>query len=202
VSARSTRLEEWCPDWRATPGTRCATCRLTPRKAPSSVRHVARAWRGRSCPTCRALPGEACRTPSGPEAASPHKARLRRGRGELTRDNVRAELERRAVRLAPVPLSGRAGAGGGSRTTLLSLLGGRSVEIWRSEWQEELADALEAPVADRCGAFAGRAPISGTVTWSPRSTKRSHVHTLWPIATSAVRARMRSRRRWPATPYS
>ena len=67
---------------------------------------------------------------------------------------------------ASVPFSGRAGAGGETGTIVLSLLNGRLVEIWPSEWREELAHALEAPVWDCFGAFAGQPRMSGTVTWT------------------------------------
>ena len=159
-------FEEWCPDCRAAPGTRCAKHSLSKRKAPSSVMHFARGWRCRSCPTCRAHPDDPCRTPSGREASGPHTARLRRSRRELTHDEVWTELERRGVTVASVRFSGRAGAGGETGTIALSLLDGRSAEIWSSEWREELAYALEAPVWDRFGAFAGHPRISGAVTWT------------------------------------
>jgi hypothetical protein len=107
-----------------------------------------------------------CATPSGRPASRPHTARLRRSRRELVRDEVWVELERRRVTSALVPFSGRVGAGGEAGTIVLSLLNGRSVEIWPSEWREELGDALEAPVWDRFGAFAGQPRISGTVTWT------------------------------------
>jgi hypothetical protein len=82
------------------------------------------------------------------------------------RDELWPELEQRGVTSALVPFSGRAGAGGETGTIVLVLLDGRSVEIWPSESREELAHALEAPVWDRFGAFAGQAQISGTVTWT------------------------------------
>ena len=166
MSDHASWLEEWCPDCQAAPGTRCAGHRLTKRTLPSSILHFARGWRYRSCPTCRVVPGEVCRTPSGREASGPHTARLRRGRHELTHNEAWTELERRGVTVASVPFTGIAGAGGETRTITLWLLGGRSIEIWSSEWREELASALEAPVWDRFGSFAGHPRITGTVTWT------------------------------------
>ena len=75
-------------------------------------------------------------------------------------------LDRRLVASASVPFSGRPGAGGKTGTIVLSLLNGRLVEIWPSEWREELAHALVAPVWDCFGAFAGQPRMSGTVTWT------------------------------------
>jgi hypothetical protein len=107
-----------------------------------------------------------CARRSGRLASRPHTARLRLSRHELGRDEVWVELARRRVTSASVPFSGRAGAGGESGTIVLSLLDGGSVEIWSSEWREELGHALDAPVWDRFGAFAGQPRISGAVTWT------------------------------------
>jgi hypothetical protein len=128
--------------------------------------HFARGWRYRSCPTCRAFPDEPCRTPSGRTTWRPHTARLRRGRRELVRDEVWAELEQRGATSALVPFSGRAGTAGETGTIVLSHLDGRSVEIRHSDWQDELTHALEAPVWDRFGSFAGHPRTSGTVAWT------------------------------------
>ena len=161
-------LDEWCPECRAAPGTRCAKHRLTQRKAPALQLHFARGWRCRSCPTCPALPDEMCRTLSGRDAAGPHTARLRRGRREVVRVEVWAWLERRGVTSGSVPFSRRAVAGGEIGTIVLSVLDGRSVEIGRFACRDELVYALEAPVWDRFGSFAGHPRISGTVVWTTR----------------------------------
>jgi hypothetical protein len=108
-----------------------------------------------------------CRTPSGREAARPHTARLRRGRQELVADEVWQELERRAATVAIVPFSGRAGAGGRTGTITLKRPEGDElvdVERW-SAGCDALGYALEAPVWDRFGGFAGQPEVRGTVTW-------------------------------------
>lgn len=130
--------------------------------------HVARGWRERSCPTCKALSGEPCFTPSGREAARPHAARLRPGRGELvSREAVWSELERRGATIAVVPFSGRAGSGGSTGTiTLGRVEGGELVDVQRWSGRDELVYALEGPVWDRYGQFDGHPRIRGTVTWT------------------------------------
>jgi hypothetical protein len=167
VSDRRAWLAEWCPDCRAAPGARCRQHSIKKRKDSARRLHFARGWRYRSCPTCRALLDEMCRTPSGREASRPHTARLRRGRLELVGDEVWEELERRAATVAIVPFSGRAGAGGRTGTiTLGRLEGDELVEVERwSGGRDELGYALEAPVWDRFGGFAGQPQVRGTVTW-------------------------------------
>jgi hypothetical protein len=65
-------------------------------------------------------------------------------------------LEQRGATSASVAFSGRAGAGGEIGTIVVRVLDGRSVEISHSEWRDdELACALEVPVWDRFGSFAG-----------------------------------------------
>lgn len=44
--------------------------------------------------------------------------------------------------------------------------GGALVEVERWIGRDELAFALEAPVWDRYGSFAGHPRIGGTVTWT------------------------------------
>ena len=130
--------------------------------------HVARGWRERACPGCKALSGELCRRPSGREASQPHAARLRPGRGELAgRDAVWEELECRGAGIAVVQFSGRAGGGGRTGTITLSRLGGDElVDVERWSARDELTLALEGPVWDRYGEFAGHPWIRGTVTWT------------------------------------
>jgi hypothetical protein len=130
--------------------------------------HVARGWRERPCVTCRALSGDPCRTPSGRDASEPHAARLRPGRGELAgREAVWEELERRWATVAVVPLSGRAGDGGTTGTiTLSGFADDELVDVERWTGRDELALALEGPVWDRYGQFAGHPWIRGTVMWS------------------------------------
>jgi hypothetical protein len=76
------------------------------------------------------------------------------------------ELERRGATIASVPFSGRAGRGGRTDRIVLSRLAGDElvqVEGWTS--RDELCYALEAPVWDRFGSFAGQPAITGTVVW-------------------------------------
>jgi hypothetical protein len=76
-------------------------------------------------------------------------------------------LEQRGATSASVAFSGRAGAGGEIGTIVVRVLDGRSVEISHSEWRDdELACALEVPVWDRFGSFAGQPRITGTVMWT------------------------------------
>ncbi len=129
---------------------------------------MARGWRERICPTCKAWPGEPCRTPSGREASQVHTARLRPGRVELLWGAaVWEELERRGTTMAVVPFSGRDGQGGTTETIRLSRIeGGAPVDVERWSSRDELAYALEAPVWDRFGSFAGQPFICGEVIWA------------------------------------
>jgi hypothetical protein len=112
------------------------------------------------------MPDEMCRTPSGREASRPHTARLRRARGELLREDVWEKLERRGATVAVVTFSGRAGAGGRVDAIILNRLDGdKLVDVARSTARDELTYALEGPIWDRYGGFAGQPPIRGTVTW-------------------------------------
>jgi hypothetical protein len=112
------------------------------------------------------MPEEICRTPSGREASRPHTARLRRARGELPHDDVWEKLDRRGATIAVVPFSGRAGAGGRVDTVILSRLDGdKLVDLNQSTARDELTYALEAPIWDRYGLFAGQPAIRGTVRW-------------------------------------
>jgi hypothetical protein len=159
MSDRCEWLSERCPECRAAPGTRCRRSWLN--KAPLAVRlHVARGWRQRSCPTCKACSGESCRTPSGREASRVHAARLRPGRAELLWGSpVWEELKQRGATVAVVPFSGRAGQGGTTATITLSRIEHDelvAIERWSS--RNELTYALEAPVWDRFGLFAGQPP--------------------------------------------
>ncbi len=171
VSDRCAWLTEWCPECRAAPGTRCRDRHrysYSARCGPAAYLHVARGWRARRCPTCKALSGDPCHTPSGREATRPHTARLRPGRGELAaRQAVWDELERCGASIAVVPFSGSAGHGGTTGSVTLSRLeGGELVDVERWSGRDKLALALEGPVWDRYGQFAGHSWIRGTVTWS------------------------------------
>jgi len=172
VSDRQTWLEEWCPQCHAAPGRRCGERRFradrsTGQFLPSPRLHVGRGWIERRCPTCTALPGEACRTPSGKPAAVIHAARLRPGSSEISGPAVWAELERCGVRVVEVAFSGRNGSGG--RAGPISVSRGAEaslVAIGRWALGDELAHALEAPVWDRYGTFAGQPAIRGVVRWT------------------------------------
>jgi hypothetical protein len=167
VSDRAAWLEEWCPYCRAAPRARCRLPLLRKHRPPTRL-HVARGWRARRCPTCKALPGEPCHAPSGREAARPHAARASPGRAELlTREATWTELERRGATIAAVPFTGRAGEGGRVGTIVLSRFDDNDlVDVERWTGRDELAFALEAPVWDRFGSFAGHPRIAGTVAWT------------------------------------
>ena len=167
MSDRALWLDEWCPTCRAAPSARRRLpwgCRTT---AKPSALHIARGWRARPCPKCKAAPGECCRTPSGREASRIHEARLRPERYELlARDDVWAELERRGAMIATVPFSGRAGrAGSVDRIVLSRVQGNELVDVERWSGRDELCYALEAPIWDRFGSFAGQPHIAGNVVW-------------------------------------
>ncbi len=77
------------------------------------------------------------------------------------------EFERRGVTIALVPFSGRAGEGGRTGRIVLSRVeGDQLVGVERWTGRDELAYALEAPVWDRYGSFAGHPRIRATVTWT------------------------------------
>ena len=167
MSDRALWLEEWCPTCRVAPAAPCRMPYLTKTRPPTRL-HVARGWRVRPCPTCRADPGEPCRTPSGREASHTHQARVHPGRHELvTGDPVWQELGSRSATIAIVLFSGRAGRGGRVDKIVLSRLeGDELVDVERRSSRDELCYALEAPIWDRFGSFAGQPPIAGTVTWT------------------------------------
>jgi hypothetical protein len=173
VSDRALWLDEWCPTCRAAPGARCRLPWGRRATAKPSALHAARGWRARRCPKCKASPGESCRTPSGREASQPHEARLGPDQYELlARDGVWAELERRDATIATLPFSGRAGRGGSvDRIVLSRVQGNELVDVERWSGRDELCYALEAPVWDRFGAFAGQPLIVGTVIWTAASRR-------------------------------
>jgi hypothetical protein len=85
----------------------------------------------------------------------------------VSRASVWEELERRGATIAVVPFSGRAGRGGDVGTIVLSRINNDElVEVERWTGRDELAHALEAPIWDRYGSFAGQPSMHGTVTWS------------------------------------
>ncbi|MGN6866951.1 MAG: zinc finger domain-containing protein [Solirubrobacteraceae bacterium] len=167
MSDRALWLEEWCPTCRAAPATRCRVPYVGKTRPPVPL-HIARGWRARSCPTCKALPGEPCRTPSGREASRIHQARIRPGRHELLSDeSVWQELEARGATIAIVPFSGRARRGGRTERIVLSRLDcDELVDVERRTGRDQLCYALEAPIWDRFGSFAGQPLIVGTVIWT------------------------------------
>ena len=175
MSDRAAWLEPWCPECRAAPGARCSRWRWGHRPGGRSIGlphlHVARGWLERACPTCKAQPGERCSTPTGREAAQVHTARLRLARRELLwRPAIWEELERRGARVAIVPFSGRAGSGGRTDTIrLLCVEGEELVEVERWTSRDELCYALEAPVWDRFGTFAGHPRVAGESFGRPRT---------------------------------
>ena len=167
MSDRALWLEEWCPTCRAAPDVRCRNPYARKARAPARL-HLSRGWRARACPTCKAFPGEPCRAPSGRQASHTHEARLRPGRRELVSDEpVWQELEGRGATVAAIPFSGRAGRGGHiDRIALSRVDGDELVDVERWTGGDELCYALEAPIWDRFGSFAGQPRIVGTVVWT------------------------------------
>jgi hypothetical protein len=83
------------------------------------------------------------------------------------RPSVWEELERRGATVAVVPFRGHAGQGGRTDTIKLlrledELVG--EVELWTE--RDQLCHALEAPVWDRFGNFAGQPPVRAELVWS------------------------------------
>jgi hypothetical protein len=77
------------------------------------------------------------------------------------------ELERRGASIAVVPFAGRAGRGGQTETIRLSRVAdGELLDIERWSSRDELAYALEEPVWDRYGTFAGQPAIRAEVIWT------------------------------------
>jgi hypothetical protein len=65
-----------------------------------------------------------------------------------------------------VPFSGRASSGGQTDTiTLLRVEGDELTEVERRTSRDEPCHALEAPVWDRFGTFAGHPRVAGEVVW-------------------------------------
>jgi hypothetical protein len=97
-------------------------------------------------------------------------ARLRPARGELFGVAVWDALSGRGVAVASVPFSGRSGLGGEIDGTRYSRREGEVlVELDCLTPRDELAYALEAPIWDRYGTFAGHPPIRGFVAWNSES---------------------------------
>jgi hypothetical protein len=95
-------------------------------------------------------------------------ARLRPGQRELlSGEPVWQELESRGATIATVPFSGRAGRGGRTdRIVLARFDRDELVDVERWTGRDELCHALEAPIWDRFGSFAGQPLIAGTVIWT------------------------------------
>jgi hypothetical protein len=82
-------------------------------------------------------------------------------------ESVWQELEARGVTIASVPFSGRAGRGGHvDRIVLHRLDGDELVDVERWTSHDELGYALEGPIWDRFGSFAGQPRIAGTLVWT------------------------------------
>jgi hypothetical protein len=79
------------------------------------------------------------------------------------------EFQGRGADGAVVPFSGRAGVGGKIGTIVLTgWRGGELVDVERWTGRDDLAYALEGPVWDRYGEFAGQPWIRGHVAWTSR----------------------------------
>jgi len=173
VSDRAIWLEQWRPECGAAPGARCSRWSRGQRVGGGRLVRganfdISRGWVERPCPTCKAESGERCSTRSGRPAPRVHTARLRPGRRELVwRPAVWEELERRGATVAVVPFWGRVGRGGQTeRIDLLHVDCERLVEIERWTSRDELCYALEAPVWERFGTFAGLPLTQGEVIWT------------------------------------
>jgi hypothetical protein len=84
----------------------------------------------------------------------------------LSRQAIWDELERRGATGATVSFSGKAGRGGSITTITVDRVDGQeplTIEWWD---REELAYALEGPVWDRFGGFAGQPAVRGMVRWT------------------------------------
>lgn len=78
-----------------------------------------------------------------------------------------AELERRGATIATVPFTGRAGRGGTVDRIVLSRVDAyKVIDVERWTGRDELCHALEAPIWDRFGSFAGQPHIAGVVLWT------------------------------------
>ena len=97
--------------------------------------------------------------PSGREASRPHVARLRVGRVELMRCGAARPWPRCHSPVAPA----RSGRPRSVASTMVELA---DVERWSR--RDELDYALEAPVWDCFGRFAGQPQVRGNVTWLGR----------------------------------
>jgi hypothetical protein len=74
-------------------------------------------------------------------------------------------LARDAVESVLVSFHGRAGVGGTIETVAFRRRGARAPVDERAWWRDELAYALEAPVWERYGTFAGQPQIRAEVVW-------------------------------------
>ncbi len=167
VTARALWLEQWCPMCRAAPGHRCKLSRWEIDR-PLQCLHVARGWLERPCPRCEAPRGQQCLTPNGRAASQVHAARLNAARWELvSRAAVWETLELRGATAADVHFSASAGRGG--QIDLIRLYrreGDELVEVERWTGRDELSYALEAPVWERFGTFAGHPHVRGELIWT------------------------------------
>ena len=168
MSDRARWLEEWCPTCRAAPRARCRLPWSRRATAKPAVLHIARGWRARPCPKCKALPGEFCRTPSGREASRIHEARLRPVDTSCSRATTCGPSSSVVARRSPPYRSAAAPAARGSveRILLSRVQGDELVDVERWSGRDELCHALEAPIWDRFGSFAGQPLIVGTVIWT------------------------------------
>jgi hypothetical protein len=109
-----------------------------------------------AAPLQDARPRERTRRGSGPDGTSWCRTSRSGGR-----------LEAPGATSASVPFTGRAGRGGRVDRIMLHRLDGDEpvdVEWWTS--RDELCYALEAPVWNRFGSFAGQPRIAGTILWT------------------------------------
>ena len=109
-----------------------------------------------------------CWTPGGRQAAKPHSARLHPGRHELFADQqVWEELGLWHAATAFVRFSGGGGSDASIGAVTLEDEAGREVGRWGAG-EEELPEALAAPIWARYALFRGHPRITGLVMWEVR----------------------------------
>jgi hypothetical protein len=84
----------------------------------------------------------------------------------LSRQAIWDELERRGATAAMVSFSGKAGRGGSITTITIDRVDGQGPQTVQWWDRDELAYALEGPVWDRFGGFAGQPSVRGMVRWT------------------------------------
>ena len=171
MSDRLAWLDQWCPQCRAAPGdampARPAWGGVASRRTAAAL-HVARGWRERCVPDVQGLAGRAVPYAERSRGLAVHSARLRPGVPSSSggqrcgRSSSGAARRSRSFRSRVA----RGGAGVRRRSRCPAIDGEELVDVERWTSRDELAYALEAPVWDRFGTFAGQPFIRGEVIWT------------------------------------